>query len=103
MLWGARLDARRKALEARAQCATSCALIFVRAWASCWRSALRARDTSAMTLFASDCSVAGARMAISAFSTVKELNKHLRVFSNYLRVMASAQGMSFTIQQAPQQ
>ena len=41
------------------------------------------------------------RKNISVFNTVERLNKHPSVFINYLRVMANAKGMTFTIQQPP--
>ena len=41
------------------------------------------------------------RKSISVFNTVERLNKHPSVFINYLRVLASAKGMTFTIQYPP--
>ena len=41
------------------------------------------------------------RKNISVFNTVERLNKHPSVFINYLRVLANAKGMTFTIQQPP--
>ena len=41
------------------------------------------------------------RNIISVFNTVERLNKHPSVFINYLRVLASAKGMTFTIQYPP--
>ena len=43
------------------------------------------------------------RNNISVFNTVEKLNKHRSVFINYLLALASATGISFTIQQPPQQ
>ncbi|MFM7984291.1 MAG: hypothetical protein ACKPKO_33705, partial [Candidatus Fonsibacter sp.] len=41
------------------------------------------------------------RKSMSVYNTVKRLNKHPSVFINYLRVLASAEGMAFTIQNPP--
>ena len=41
------------------------------------------------------------RKSISVFNTVERLNKHPSLFINYLRVLASAKGMTFTIQHPP--
>ena len=43
------------------------------------------------------------RKSISVFNTVERLNKHPSVFINYLRVLASAKGMTFTIHYPPQE
>ncbi|MFM7978407.1 MAG: hypothetical protein ACKPKO_03745, partial [Candidatus Fonsibacter sp.] len=39
--------------------------------------------------------------SISVFNTIDHLNKHPSVFINYLRVLARARGMTFTIQYPP--
>ncbi|MFM7990581.1 MAG: hypothetical protein ACKPKO_65800, partial [Candidatus Fonsibacter sp.] len=41
------------------------------------------------------------RKSTSVFNTVERLNKHPSVFINYLRVLANAKGMTFTIQYPP--
>ena len=41
------------------------------------------------------------RNAISLSNAVERLNKHSSVFINYLRVLALAKGMTFTIQYPP--
>ncbi|MFM7978871.1 MAG: hypothetical protein ACKPKO_06105, partial [Candidatus Fonsibacter sp.] len=41
------------------------------------------------------------RKSTSVFNTVERLNKHPSVFINYLRVLASAKGMTFNIQYPP--
>ncbi|MFM7980836.1 MAG: hypothetical protein ACKPKO_16115, partial [Candidatus Fonsibacter sp.] len=41
------------------------------------------------------------RKSISVYITVKRLNTHPSVFINYLRALASAKGMTFTIQYPP--
>ena len=43
------------------------------------------------------------RKQISVFNTFEKLSKHPSVFINYLRALASARGMAFTIQQQPEE
>jgi hypothetical protein len=43
------------------------------------------------------------RNNVSAFSTVEQLNKHPSLFINYLRVLASAKGMTFVIKTLPEE
>ena len=43
------------------------------------------------------------RKLISVFNTAEKLNKHRSVCINYLRVLASARGTSFTSERPPQQ
>ncbi|MFM7990373.1 MAG: hypothetical protein ACKPKO_64760 [Candidatus Fonsibacter sp.] len=39
--------------------------------------------------------------SLSVFNTVERLNKHPSVFINYLRLLANAKGMTFTVQYPP--